>query len=72
MDELTEWDVELGNRLAGGGNKKAGMLVETKTGRTGRTYNSEELVNGKIKVWTVEGIKLLCDPNSLKIKGFID
>lgn len=70
--ELTEWDVELGNRLTGSGNKNAGMLVDTKTGETGRTYSNEEYVNGKIKVWTANGKKLLCDPSTLKIKGFID
>lgn len=71
-EQLTEWDIELGERLAGGGNKRAGMLVETKTGETGRTYSNEEYVNGKVKVWTATGKKLLCDPKSLKIKGFID
>lgn len=71
MDGLTEWDVELGNRLAGEGNKRAGMLVETKTGLKGRTYSNEDLVNGKVRVYTEKG-NLLCDPNTLKLKGFID
>jgi len=69
--ELTEWDIEIGNRLMGIPNKKAGRLVETKTGLTGRTYNHEELINGKVRVYTGKG-KLLCDPNTLKLKGFID
>lgn len=71
-EQLTEWDIELGERLAGGGNKRAGMLVETKTGLTGRTYSSEELVGGKVRVYTTTGAKMLCDPKTLKLKGFID
>lgn len=70
MGELTEWDIEQLNRFAEG-NKNAGQIVETKTGLIGRTYNHENPVNGKIRVYTDKG-KLLCDPNTLKLKGFID
>jgi hypothetical protein len=51
--------------------KRAGQLVETKSGLVGRTYNHEALVNGKVKVYTSKG-NLLCDPSTLKLKGFID
>jgi len=70
MTELTSWDIEQIDRLCNG-NKKAGQLVETKTGLTGRTYSHEGLINGKIRVYTDKG-KLLCDPNTLTLKGFID
>lgn len=52
-------------------NKNAGQLVETKNGIIGRTYSHEDLINGKIRVYTEKG-KLLCDPTTLKLKGFID
>ena len=52
-------------------NKNSGRLVETKTGLIGRIYSHEELINGKVIVHTEEG-NLLCDPTTLKVKGFID
>lgn len=52
-------------------NKNAGRIVITKTGLIGRTYNYEDLVNGKVKVYTDKG-NLLCDPSTLKVTGFID
>jgi len=52
-------------------NKKAGRIVITKSGLIGRTYNHEDLINGKIRVYTSNG-KMLCTPNTLKIKGFVD
>lgn len=55
----------------GAGNKNAGQLVETKTGLIGRTYSHESLINGKVRVYTEKG-KLLCDPTTLKLKGFVD
>jgi hypothetical protein len=54
----------------------AGYLVETKTGKEGRTYHREGLINGKmvVHIETEEGktLKMLCDPDTVKIKGFID
>ena len=70
-EELTEWDVEQLNRLVQG-NKNAGKLVETKKGLVGRTYNNESPINGKIRVHCTDGSKLLCDPKTLTLKGFID
>lgn len=69
--ELTEWDIEQIERLANGGNKNAGMIVVTKTGLSGRTYSHEDYINGKIIVH-VENGKLLCVPETLTLKGFID
>lgn len=68
--EQEQFEAEQMEAFFGGGNKNAGYLVETKTGLTGRTYH-EPLVNGKVRVYTSKG-KLLCDPDSLKMKGFID
>lgn len=66
----------------------SGCIVKTKTGKIGRTYSSNELVNGKAMVYladkaqtNIEGInlpisynggRLLCDPKSLQILGYID
>ena len=68
--ELTEWDVEQAERLLHG-NKNAGYLVETKTGLKGRTYHNKELINGKAIVYT-EKCNFLCNPDTLKVIGYID
>lgn len=68
---LTCWDVEQLERMVHG-NKNAGMIVETTSDFTGRTYNNRELVNGKVQVFLTDGRKMLCDPAKLKLKGFID
>jgi hypothetical protein len=55
--------------------KDAGYLVETKSGKKGRTYHRDKLLNGKMVVYSeVDGkeVKLLCDPQTIKIIGFID
>lgn len=52
-------------------NKNAGRIVETKSGLVGRTYNIEEPINGKLIVHTEKG-KLLCSPETLTLKGFVD
>jgi hypothetical protein len=70
-NEEMEFEMQQMETFFGGGNKNAGQLVETKTGLVGRTYNHEDLINGKIRVYTDKG-KLLCDPTTLKLKGFID
>lgn len=70
-DEEMEFDLRLMESFMGIPNKNAGQLVETKKGIEGRTYNHEDLINGKIRVYTSQG-KFLCDPSTLKLKGFID
>ena len=70
--ELTEWDIELVHRLMGGINKKAGQAVTTKTGKEGRTYNYEKPVFGKVRVYCTDGSKLLCNPDDLTLRGYID
>jgi hypothetical protein len=57
-------------------SKDSGYKVKTKSGKEGRTYHRESKVNGKIVVH-VEGeaetqTKLLCNPESIEIIGFID
>lgn len=56
-------------------SKDAGYLVKTKTGKEGRTYHREGLVNKKMVVHVdVDGkdVKMLCDPKTIEIIGFID
>lgn len=55
--------------------KNPGYLVETKTGITGRTYHREGLVNKKTVVHIeIDGkeTKMLCDPKTIKIIGYVD
>ena len=70
--ELSNDDVWAAEKLFTA-NKKAGYLVETKAGATGRTYHSEEHVDGKVIVH-IEGqeMNMLCTPSKLKVTGFID
>lgn len=70
-EEEMEFEAQQMQAFFRGGNQKAGQLVETKSGLLGRTYNNENLVNGKVRVYTDKG-NLLCDPDTLKVKGFID
>lgn len=70
-EEQLKWEFEQAEMFFGGVNKNSGQIVETKNGLTGRTYNHEELVYGKVRVYTDKG-NLLCDPTTLKLKGFID
>lgn len=57
--------------------RRRGYLVKTKTGRTGVAYHDDPLVNGKKPVH-VEGktkgdpTKILCDPDTLTITGYVD
>jgi hypothetical protein len=57
-------------------SKDAGYLVETKTGKQGRTYHREGLINKKTVVHieneTGDDIKMLCNSKFLKIIGYID
>ncbi len=55
--------------------KDSGYIVETKSGKQGRTFHREALVNKKMIVHLDENgkeIKMLCDPKSVKIIGFVD
>lgn len=49
-----------------------GRIVKTSTGLIGRTYNNEDLVNGKICVHLEDNQKMLCTPSKLSFIGFID
>ena len=70
-DKEMEFDLRLMESFMGIPNKNSGQLVVTKKGIEGRTYNHEDLINGKIRVYTSKG-KFLCDPLTLKLKGYID
>ena len=53
----------------------SGYLVKTKSGKEGRTYHIEGLVNKKTIVHLdVNGndIKMLCDPKTIEIIGYVD
>ena len=54
-------------------SKNSGCLVETKTGKTGKSFYKDNLVNGKMVVH-VENEKMpyLCDPKAVKIIGYFD
>ncbi len=58
--------------------KRPGYLVETKSGKKGRTFHDKGEVNGKIPVYLEEKPfvysekAILCEKESLKLKGFID
>lgn len=67
--------------------KKSGYIVETKSGEIGRTFHKKQLVNGKVPVYIADKFSetedfkipisfkkdaILCDPATLKHKGFID
>lgn len=68
--------------------RRPGKLVKCKDGAVGRTYNDEEPVNGKIKVYVFAAsqadlrkpkalvkdciTKRLCDPDTLKVIGYAD
>ena len=54
-------------------SRNSGYLVETKSGKEGRTYHNKGLINGKVPVY-IEGEEkpILCEPLSLKLTGFID
>ncbi len=58
--------------------KNLGLIVQTKTGKTGRTYHNKCIINGKVPVYLEVDNKsysdkaILCEPNSLKQIGFID
>jgi len=53
----------------------SGYLVKTKNGKEGRTYHREGLVNKKMVVHInvdEKDVKMLCDPKTIKIIGFMD
>lgn len=70
-EEELEFEFEQCKTFAGLNDGKKGYIVETKKGLIGRTFHSDSLVNGKQPVY-VENGKLLCDPQTLTVKGFID
>lgn len=59
-------------------NKNSGYIVETKSGKIGRTFHNKGFVNNKQPVYLeiskdkYSETALLCEPSTLKIIGFID
>ena len=55
--------------------KDSGYLVKTKSGLEGRTYHKESLVNKKMVVHVMvngKAVKMLCDPKSVDVIGYVD
>ena len=63
--------------------RNPGHLVITAKGKEGRTYHKEKYINGKVIVHLTKDhkpvldekqkpVKVLCDPEKLTLKGFID
>lgn len=58
--------------------ENAGMIVRTKAGKIGRTYNKKGTINGKVPVYLADGedkyqvTAMLCRPETLTRIGFID
>jgi hypothetical protein len=58
--------------------KDSGYIVETKDGKTGRTFHNKAFVNKKVPVYLVtkpneySNNATLYEPNSLKVIGYID
>ena len=58
--------------------KNSGFIVETKSGKRGRTYHSKGLINEKVPVYLEitenehQKAAILCRPETLKQIGFID
>lgn len=53
----------------------SGYLVRTRKGYEGRTYHKDNLVYGKQPVYVMKDgkeVKMLCDPETLVVVGFID
>jgi hypothetical protein len=50
-----------------------GYLIKTRSGKTGRTYHSQDLVRGKVQVY-LDGQQqnILVDPDNLEVVGFVD
>lgn len=74
MNGSTEWDIEYINRISGNYDN-SGLLVRTKSGYEGRTYHKDDLINGKQPVYIDKDekpLRLLCQPDSLTIIGYID
>ena len=57
-----------------------GVIVITKSGKTGRTYNSKPHINGKVPIYLEKNTgkmdwgetAILCEPTSLRLTGYID
>lgn len=58
--------------------KNPGLLVITKSGKKGRTINTDPIINGKVRVYlessehVYDGGNILCEDGTLTVIGFID
>ena len=57
---------------------RSGIMVDTKTGKTGIIWNGDKLIDGKVPIYIIDenkketGEKVLCDKDTLTIRGFIN
>lgn len=65
-------EFEQAEELVSGNTKNSGILVETRTGVKGIVYYKDSLHFGKCLVYGEDGTKLLCDPRTLTVTGFVD
>lgn len=58
--------------------KNSGLIVITKSGKKGRTIDTDPIINGKVCVYlessknVYDGGKILCEDGTLTVIGFID
>lgn len=68
--------------------RNSGKLIQNKDGKIGRTFNNKGLINNKVPVYFATTFKtmkdgyeypsefskdaILCDPQTLKIIGYVD
>ena len=73
MEELSDDEIWFIRKFILQEEQGAGRLVKhNKSGTMGRIFNHHQMVNGKYQVYLVDGTKMLCAPENLTLKGFID
>lgn len=72
MDENEQQEAKQAATIVISNKSGKGYIVETASGLRGRTYHTDELVNGKMCVYLENSKQMLCTPTKLKLIGFID
>lgn len=49
-----------------------GYVVKTQSGKRGRTYHSDQVINNKIQVYCDDGTKLLCSVTEINVIGYAE
>lgn len=53
-------------------SRNKGRFVTTEAGATGRVYNCDPEVRGKLLVYLDGGARIMCHPRKLTITGYFD